>query len=254
MNSEIFWNASLSEMKQGFVENDESYVCLLCGKIVEKGIIYTSGGVLYEACRFIKIHISDEHGSVFKYLSNLDKKFTGITDHQSKLIQLFYQGKDDESVRLEMEIGSAATIRHHRFVLREKERQAKVFLAMMELLRERDVHAPAMVEIPATAKMVDDRYNITIEEQKKVLEKLFPHGPEGRLERFPIKEKQKIIVLREIVKRFDPERSYCEREINELLKPVFDDFATIRRYLIEYGFMTRNADGSIYRTTSGFKE
>jgi hypothetical protein len=58
-------------------------------------------------------------------------------------------------------------------------------------------------------------------------------------------------VLREIVNRFDKERSYNEKEVNEVLKPVFDDFATIRRYLIEYGFMERNPDGSCYQVKRG---
>lgn len=41
---EQFWNASLQEAKQGFVERTHDYLCLLCGEQVEKGIIYPVDG------------------------------------------------------------------------------------------------------------------------------------------------------------------------------------------------------------------
>ena len=83
-------------------------------------------------------HIKEIHISVFDYLVNLNKKFTGLTTQQKKLLNLFYQGKSDKEVQKEAEVGSTSTIRNHRFLLKEKERQAKVFLSMMELLKEKD--------------------------------------------------------------------------------------------------------------------
>jgi len=35
--------------------------------------------------------------------------------------------------------------------------------------------------------------------------------------------------------------------VNEIIKSLIDDYVTVRRYLIEYGFMDRNKDGSEYR-------
>jgi hypothetical protein len=97
-----------------------------------------------------------------------------------------------------------------------------------------------------TARMVDDRYNVTLEESEKALKKYFPSGTDGPLLKFDIKEKHKLIVLREIVKRFKSDCVYTEKEVNEILKPAFEDFAVLRRYLIEYGFMDRVPDGSQY--------
>lgn len=37
-----------------------------------------------------------------------------------------------------------------------------------------------------------------------------------------------------------------EREVNEILKGIYPDFASLRRYLIEYGFFERTRDGSAY--------
>lgn len=148
-----------------------------------------------------------------------------------------------------MGIGSASTIRNHRFALKEKERQAKVFLTMMELLKEKDHHAPRMVSIPPKPGMIDDRYNITEEERTNVLGKYFPDGTSGRLKKFTMQEKHKLIVLREIIGRFAQGRRYTEKEVNAILKDIYDDYVTIRRYLIEYGFMQREADGSQYWLT-----
>lgn len=244
--SERFWNASLEEMKRGYVEDAEHFLCLLCGKQAEKGIIYPVDGVLYDARKYMRHHIEEAHGSVFEYLIRLDKKLTGLTEHQNSLLRLFFQGKSDKDVQQELGIGSASTIRNHRFVLKEKERQSKVFLAMMELLREKDKYAPAFVELHKSATMVDDRYNVTMEEYEKLLKKYFPQGTDGPLATFPLKQKQKLVVLREIAKRFEREATYTEKEVNERLKAIYEDYVTIRRYLIDYGFLDRKPDGSMY--------
>jgi hypothetical protein len=244
--SELFWNASTQEMKNGYVEKEDSYVCLLCGKEIEKGIIYPNNGIFYEAEKYMRFHIVDFHKSVFEYLIQLDKKITGLTDHQKSLLKLFFQGKNDEKIKQEMGIGSAATIRNHRFVLKEKERQAKVFLTIMELLKEKDSNAPSFLTVHRTAKMVDERYNVTVEEREKILKKYLPEGVDGPLTNFSVKEKQKLVILGEIAKRFKLGQIYNEQEVNEILKPVYHDYVTVRRYLIEYGFMDRKLDGSKY--------
>lgn len=246
--SDLLWNASLDELKDGYVEKEDSYICLLCGQKIEKGIIYPDGGTFYEAKRYIRVHIEMEHQSVFEYLINQDKRFTGLTDHQKNLLRLFYQGKSDGEIKKEMGIGSNATIRNHRFVLKEKEHQAKVFLTLMELLKERDKKSlgSAIILPHHTATMVDDRYNMTEAENEKILEKYFIHGLNGPIKSFDMKEKNKLVILRQIVKRFEKSRIYSEKEVNEILKNAYEDFVTLRRYLIEYGFMDRKPDGSQY--------
>jgi hypothetical protein len=244
--SELFWEASLEELKRGYIRQEDHFICLLCGKSVEQGIIYQHDGMLYEAEKYVRVHVKQEHGSVFEYLIGLDKKLTGLTEHQNSLLQLFYQGKSDAEVQTELGIGSSSTIRNHRFVLKEKERQSKVFLTMMELLREQDRHAPAFIPLHKTARMVDDRYNVTEEEKERILKKYFPEGTDGPLSTFELQEKHRLIVLREIASRFELEKSYTEREVNELLKPVYHDHVKLRRFLIEYGFLDREPDGSKY--------
>lgn len=92
-HAERFWNADISELKQGYTQQGEQYICLLCGRTHEQGIIYPYGDTLLDAERYTRQHITDEHGSVFEYLIGLDKKLTGLTDHQNRLLGLFHDGK-----------------------------------------------------------------------------------------------------------------------------------------------------------------
>lgn len=253
--SERFWNASIQEMKDGFVEDKECFTCLLCGKTIDKGIIYPLDGVLYEAKKYMVKHIEKEHGSVFEFLKNQDKKLTGLSEHQTSLISLFYEGKSDNEVQREMGIGSTSTIRNHRFALKEKEKQARMFLVIMELLKEKNKNISSGVVPHKTATMVDDRYNTTEDENIKLLEKYFPQGTKGKLKTFAIQEKHKIVVLREIVRRFEEGMVYSERELNEILKDIYEeDYVLIRRYLVEYGFMDRKKDCSEYWVKETLKD
>ncbi|WKT78389.1 DUF2087 domain-containing protein [Lysinibacillus fusiformis] len=244
--NELFWQAPIDNLKKGYIDDETHFTCLLCGKKIEKGIIYPLDGLLYEAEKMMQHHITIEHQSVFHYLNSLNKKMTGLTEHQSHILRLFYEGKSDQEIKEELEIGSATTIRHHRFALKEKERQAKTLLVMMELLKEQDRKEDTFVSIHKTATMVDDRYNVTLLEEQQLLAKLFPHGVGKELVRFPKREKQKIIVLRAITMLFDKEKQYTEKELNEIIKPMYEDYVHIRRYLIEYGFLDRQSDGSAY--------
>jgi hypothetical protein len=237
--------APLAEIKVGYSEKPDCYICLLCGDVFEKGIIYQCGTIFYEASRMIKLHIEEEHGSVFEYLVATDKKTSGLSEHQSNLLKLFYQGATDAEIQERLGIGSGSTIRNHRFAFREKERQAKLFLALMELLNEHS-GKPALITPHSTAIQIDDRYYTTDAQAAKVLNTYFPDGPSGRISTFSMKEKFKLIVLRQLVLRFSDSRIYSEKEVNEILRLAHPDFASIRRYLIEYGFLERKPDGSQY--------
>ena len=71
----------------------------------------------------------------------------------------------------------------------------------------------------------------------------FFDGP--RLRQMPAARKKRVIVLRRLLERFAPDRAYPESEVNDLLREAHDDVATLRRELVDYGFMVR--DRGIYR-------
>jgi hypothetical protein len=246
--TDIFWNANLSELKQGYIYEPPSgeYVCLVCGERFSKGRIYPMDEGLFEAEKAAEVHIHKVHGSTFAFLLTMDKKYTGLTEHQKEILNAFYQGSSDKEIAVKMDNGNTSTVRNQRFAFRERAKQAKVFLAIMELLIEQSAKEDKFVEIPRGASMVDERFAITEKENAEVLQAHFSEGVNGPLLRFPKKEKKKIIILRQLIHRFDPLIKYSEQEVNEILKNAFYDYVTLRRYLIEYGFMDRYPDGSCY--------
>lgn len=245
--SELFWNASLDEIKQGYLyqESGDIYTCLICGKNFACGVIHQMNGTLYEARKAVERHIVDRHGSVFGFLLSLDKKLTGLTDHQKGLMESFYADKSDAETAKELGT-STSTIRNHRFQLRERQKQAKIFLGLMELLQEKTHSTGGFITIPRTARQVDERFAITEKENAEILGEYFPNGLEGPLRSLPIREKKRVAILRHLVTFFDSETRYTEKQVNEVLKRFHHDCAMLRRNLIEYGFLDRIADGSAY--------
>lgn len=246
--SEIFWKASLDDIKRGYTHqlDTDVYTCLICGSSFALGIIHPLGGVLYEARKAVERHISDSHGSVFAFLLSLDKKLTGLTDHQKSLMELFYTGRTDAEVAKFLETGSISTIRNHRFQLRERQKQAKIFLGLMELLQEKTMVKGGFISIPRTARQVDERFAITEQENDKILAAYFKNGLNGPLSSLPIKEKRRIVILRHLITFFDAGKKYTEKQVNEILKRFYHDYVMLRRNMIEYGFMDRTPDGSSY--------
>ena len=94
--------------------------------------------------------------------------------------------------------------------------------------------------------MLDERFTITDMEREKILGNYFKQGLRGPLDVFPSKEKRKYIIAQEIIKQFEVDKVYIEKEINDLLATIYPDFATVRRFLIDYRFMTRSDDGKQY--------
>ncbi len=88
-------------------------------------------------------------------------------------------------------------------------------------------------------------YDVARADQLRLVGRLFT---DGRIERVPAKRKVRAAVLLEVVSRFEPGRDYSEREVNEVLLGVHEDFAYLRRELVNYHYLERE-DGR-YRTAS----
>ena len=70
--------------------------------------------------------------------------------------------------------------------------------------------------------------------------------PNGRLEQMPAKRSRRLVVLDQVAGRFEPGHRYPEREVNDVLRTVWPDYAALRRYLVDEGFLDR-ADGVYWR-------
>ncbi len=70
--------------------------------------------------------------------------------------------------------------------------------------------------------------------------------PNGRLKVIPAQRKKREVILRHILKEFQPEVHYTEKQVNEILAHYHDDTATLRREMIAYKMMKR-AEGEYWR-------
>ena len=246
----LIWNHDVEDIARGWYSAEGKYVCLACGAEFAQGRIYSVNGEMYDAQGAVQQHVQS-HGGMAEYLLGQELGLTGLSEVQRQLLQLMAAGKSDADIAKAMGIAHS-TVRNHRFKLREKEKQAKIFLALMAAMERRTKQpigqsgGTEIVEVLQTARMIDDRYGITEAEKKKTISTYFDET--GALRQLPAREKKKIIVLCEIIRNFKPGQVYSEAEVNRVLKRIYEtDYVSIRRYLIEYGFMDRSDDCSAYR-------
>lgn len=76
---------------------------------------------------------------------------------------------------------------------------------------------------------------------------------DGRIKSFPNKGKKITAILRFVVKAFEPEKRYSEKEVNTILSRFSDDTAFLRRSLFEFGLMDRQGGGGLYWRTDESK-
>lgn len=249
MEKEFFWDASIKEIENGFIETEEDIRCIICEESFIKGRIYSVGNELYEAKKAAEIHIKDSHKSMLNYLLNMNSSYTGISSSQKAVIELIAMGLSDKEIAQKLGIANS-TIRNYRYKLREKEKQSKLFLATMNLLSKntnKDINIlgeDIICDAHKGATTLDDRFNITKDEKIKVINTYIDEN--GALRSYPSKEKKKVILLGEIIKNFNVGKKYKETEVNRILKRIFEDYVTIRRALIQYGFLDRSRDCSEY--------
>lgn len=134
---------------------------------------------------------------------------------------------------------SAPTISHHMrrlisagIVQEERDAQRHIYSLNSQLLRTVRSNGEGAPKPPS-----DDR--------ARVLRNFFK---DGRLVTIPAARKQRVIVLQYLLEQFDPRRTYQEREVNELLGSFHEDFATLRRELVDYGYLMR--ESGIYQVAS----
>jgi hypothetical protein len=70
---------------------------------------------------------------------------------------------------------------------------------------------------------------------------------DGRITAVPAKRARRRLLLDEVAQAFEPGPRYPESVVDEILKTVFDDHCTLRRYLVDEAFLSRTAGGVYWR-------
>lgn len=81
------------------------------------------------------------------------------------------------------------------------------------------------------------------EEDRKVLRDYIRNG---QLKEIPAKRKKLMPILRWLALEFKPDVIYTEKEVNDLIRQFHADYATLRRELIDNGYLRRERGGSKY--------
>lgn len=238
---------SVESLCSGLSAENGTFTCAYCGKVFEAGEVFPIGGRFFDARRAAELHAAEHEDKLERLLADGEKALS-LTENQRTLLRLFASGMRDAEIAKQLGV-TPSTVRHQRFVFRERAKAAKLFLAVWTLAEQGKQNRAAQETLLPPhegAKMVDERYVITEEENQKILENVFSSLEPLRLRVFSKKEKKKIVILRQVAAQFAGGRTYTEREVNEILKAIWDDYATMRRYLVEYGYLNRTPDGAHY--------
>lgn len=93
----------------------------------------------------------------------------------------------------------------------------------------------------ADASVTDGPWNA---EEAAVLRRFFDGT---RLTQIPSQRAKRLVVLERLAQEFEPGLRYAERDVSFTLQLWYSDYAALRRYLVDEGFLTR-ADGFYWRT------
>lgn len=192
-------NATIEDFKRGYIWDGKKaeFICLVCGEYIG------------ESENDVNIHTTN-HGNAIERLLMLDKKYTGLTEIQKEFLDMVSNKYSDKEIAMKLTCAES-TVRNMRFALRERARQARAFLAVMELAEEK-----------------------------------MPQITNPKLRVFPVKEEKRKALLPRFADLFEPDREYTEAEVKKIIKTIYEDDAIIRRYLVDYEYLSRTNDGSKY--------
>jgi hypothetical protein len=141
---------------------------------------------------------------------------------------------------------SEGTISHHLsylvhagLVSAEAQGYYSVYTLRLDRIHEIAGRLLSRDELPKLAAEVDvDAYD------RKVLETFT--DAEGRIKQFPAQRKKFDVLVRHVLKQFEPGVRYTEKQVNEILSRYNEDTAYLRRSLIDSKYMARESRGSAY--------
>ena len=72
---------------------------------------------------------------------------------------------------------------------------------------------------------------------------------DGRIVTMPAKRSKRLVLLNHVAQMFEVGVRYSESEVNRILRNLNEDYAALRRYLVDEGFMGR--ERGVYWRTGG---
>jgi hypothetical protein len=72
---------------------------------------------------------------------------------------------------------------------------------------------------------------------------------EGRISALPARSSKRLVLLDHVARLFEPGVRYPESLVNQRLRHVYDDYVTLRRYLVDAGHLSR--ENAVYWRSGG---
>ena len=141
---------------------------------------------------------------------------------------------------------SSSTVSHHLSRLSEVglvSAQAKGYYSVYSLetrtLEEMAQRILSREVLPAVAPEVDkDEYD------RRILKNFLL--PDGSIKAIPSQLKKAQLIYRHLAQQFEPGKQYSEKEVNAILEKYNEDYASLRRALIEEKLLAREGGGGKY--------
>lgn len=219
MNS-LLKNASLEEIVKGYIETESHYICLFCSEAFEKGEIFEENDHYYDAKKMVEIHTEKEHGTILENLFKQDAKEFGLTEAQLGMLKAFAFDKSDEEIYDEFQI-TPSTIRNYRQKLREKQQQAKLLMAITELI---DIN-----KVKGTIHLN--------RKERQTIQNYF--SVNGVLKEIPNKEKKRMVVLKHVVRPLKTTKAYTEAELIKYLKSIYENASELKQALLDANLISQ---------------
>ncbi len=136
---------------------------------------------------------------------------------------------------------SPATVSHHLqrlvksgLVQARADQHYHVYSLRLQVLRDLSQRVLSQESLTQTTESLDlDAYD------RKVMR---DYMEDGRLRMWPHQWKKREVILRYLTEQFETDRRYTEREVNEIIGRVHEDFATLRRELVDTKLLSRDHD------------
>ncbi|MBN2048759.1 MAG: metalloregulator ArsR/SmtB family transcription factor [Anaerolineaceae bacterium] len=180
-------------------------------------------------------------------LNELLQFFKALNDaNRLKIVGLLSQEDLSVEQMAEMLKISSSTVSHHLgrlskagLVSARSESYYNIYHLETNIIEEMSARLLAKETLPKVTENVDmDAY------QKKIVKNY--SNPDGTLKLIPYQRKKFQAILDYILPEFTPGQHYSEQEVNDRLAKYHEDYAYLRRGMIEYRYLDRTADGTDY--------
>ncbi len=183
-------------------------------------------------------------------ITELLELFKALSDrNRLKIVGLLAQRPHAVEELAEVLAVGPSTVSHHLSVL------SKAGLVSGKVDGYYNIYSLQSARLEETAKRLLQRDDLKGLANQEFLEGTDPYDQkvlkafmtsEGRIKAFPIQEKKFLVILRHVLRDFQPGIRYTEKQVNGILSRFSKDTARLRRALVDYKFMAREGGGGKY--------